>query len=200
MIALNPKTAFRTRRGMSMMEVTIAGVISLLVIGAILSIFVLSSKMTRQAYQLNEIHDRARLLSDTLAKDIRHAGNLGRSFQQFHSEDSTLILELPAIDADGNPINVKNNIDRIVYYPSVEDPEILIREVIPDAESARSSSRQVFGDVDIGLDITGTFSVAPDPLGAHVIHYQFTVRRTLQGKEFEIPVAASVRLRNKVEG
>ena len=200
MSALYSITAPRARRGTSLTEVMIAGYIGLMVVGTILSVFVLSSRMTRQAHQMNEIHDRARLLSDILARDIRHAGNLGGAYQHYQASDTTLILQLPAIDEDGNAINQKTNIDYIIYYPSTENPQILIREVFPDPDSVRPASNQTFGNIVTGIGISGTFSVAPDPLGAHVIHYQFTVRRILQEKVFEIPVSASVRLRNKVEG
>lgn len=182
----------RSSRGLTLVEMLIAITINLLGAVAIVSTLILTSRMTAQAYYLNKATMEARLVIDMLTSDARMAMTLESSFGTFTADANTLILKLPAIDAEGIPVDPESKFDRIVYHRSPSAADRLARTIVADASSARKSeTRTVAESVTPGI-----YAVQPDPIGQYIIYYQFTSLQKWAGKTTQVPVGGSVQLRN----
>jgi len=187
----------RNYRAMSVLELLFASVISLILITGTLSVFIMTQKNAMTAVRYNKDNSEARLISDMVAKDVRGAVGLEASYGSYTSSNNTLILKIPSIDSNENVIDVENTFDRIIYHPNETDSDIIEREVFPDASSSRASGTKTIGKALMGSDYEGTFLIQPNALGAYVIHFQFMIRRTFQGVDYEMPISGSIKLRNK---
>ncbi len=186
----------RPRKGFSLIEVLIASAISLMATTAVLSIFIAASRMSVEAFFQNQATMQARSVIDTLTRDVRSAVEVETSYGAFNANSSTLILKLPAIDNNGFPTNVDSNFDRIIYHR--DDQERMIRQVVAHGSSSRESGSRVIGSQARGVvQLAGTYDVLPDAIGAYVIYYKFTAVQSRGEKVFNVPLAGSVRLRNK---
>ena len=190
-------SAMRSRRAMTLTEMTIATGISSLVAVAAIATMILVQKGTTKALCFSKTANASRILSDLIAKDIRSAIGLDASFGSFTAGADTLILRLPSIDADGYVVDVDNSIDYVVYHPGTADPSVLMRTTTPSGASSRPGGIRVIGSLIAGTTCQGTFATKRDALGVFVVHYQFTSSRTLIDETYEVPVSGSLRLRNK---
>lgn len=187
MIKLNSKS----RAGFSLVEVSISMVIGLLATIAIMSTFLAASRISVESFVRNQAVTDARLIVDRLTSDARNAITVVNSYKSFSSDNSTLILQLPAIDAQGFPIDIETHFDYVIYHPG-DDGNSFRRTVDAHAQSSRSSESRVLGR----SEVPGLYAVQPDALGAFVIYYRFRSVQSGGGKSIEIPAAGSVQLRN----
>ncbi len=185
--------------GLTLVELCIAAAISLIAMVAILSMFIASSKIGVESYLRNRASGEARKVIDRLTTDARSAVGIDSSFGSYTAGAATLILKVPAVDDDGLPVDMDSKYDRIIYHQDSDNATELKRIVVPDASSARDAETRVIGSsANPRVSVSGTYSVQPDALGAFVIHYEFTSVQSRGDKEYERPLAGSIRLRNKV--
>lgn len=190
----------RTRHssGFTLIEVSVAAVISFMAISAVFSVFIAASKMTVESFHLNQASMQARIVIDNLTGDIRMATDVLDTFDSFTADDNTLILKLPAIDANGFPVDIDSKFDHIIYHQDEATNNALVREVIADGSSSRESTEQTIGtSEETGISLSGTYETLPDALGAFVIYYKFTAVQKNGSKNYEMPLAGSIRLRNR---
>lgn len=189
----------RHSAGFTLVEVTVAAAISLMAMVAILSMFIASSKMSVESFLRNKASGEARKVIDRLTTDARAAVALESSFGSYTAGANTLILKVPAIDNSGIPLDMESKYDHIIYHQDGDGATELKRIVSPHASSSRTAENRVIGSsAKPRVTVTGTYSVQPDALGAFVLHYEFTSVQTHGAKEYERPLAGSIRLRNKV--
>jgi hypothetical protein len=182
---------------MTLAEVTVAMGISTIMAVSAVQVMIVVQRRTMEAYWHNESANQSRVVSDRVARDIRGAVMLEAGYGGYTADADTLILKVPSIDADGDPLDVANLFDRIIYRPQSAGSTVLIREIIPGAGSSRQAATTAAGNLLSGAGYAGAFASFPDALGAFVIHFRFTMSRTIGGKTFQSPVSGSVRLRNK---
>ena len=191
------KVKTRNYRALSILELLFASVISLILISGTLSVLIMAQKNAMIDIRYNKDNSEARLISDMVAKDVRGAAGLEASYGSYMASSNSLILKIPSIDSNENIIDVENTFDRIIYHPNETDPDTIERSVFPNVSSSRASETKTIGKALMGSAYDGTFLVKPDALGAYVIHFQFMIRRTFQGVDYEMPISGSVKLRNK---
>ena len=186
---------------MTLVEVMIASTVAFMVAGTTTAVMITSLRSTTKSMVFHRVNREARYLSDTFSRDVRGAWSVAATYTDgqttYTTGDDTIVLELPSIDAQGNVIDVDNTHDAVVYHPDGDRDGVLIREVFPDASSNRASDHHIYGNAIGSSAFTGMFASEPNALGAHVIHYQFMVSQTELGVEISMPIAGSVRLRNK---
>lgn len=181
-----------TRKGFSLVEVSIAAAISLFATLAVMSIFIASSKMTVESFVRNKAVMDARLVIDNLTSDVRMATSIETSYKTYKADKTTLILKLPSINAAGFAIDPDTKFDYIIYRQAGKDPARFIRTVSADASSARTS-----GDTDMGDSVSpGVYAVQPDAVGNFVVYYEFNSVQTRGDKSVKIPAAGAIQLRN----
>jgi len=191
------KLSSRTR-GLTLIEVAIASVISLLATTAVMSVFISSSKMAVDSFMRNRSYTEGRIVTEYLASDIRAAAGIESSYKGYTASADTLILKLPSIDSNGFPVDINTKFDRVVYHPAKNNRETVVRTVISDSSSSRKSEERAIGSSsDQKIGVKGSYQALPDALGAYVIYYKFTADQTYGSKSYETPLAGSIRLRNR---
>lgn len=180
------------RRAFTLVEVSIAMAIGLMASLAVMSVFISSSKMAVESFMRNKTTMDARLVIDKLTSDVRMASTVESSFGKFKSDNKTLILKMPSLNADGFAIDPDTKFDRVIYHQEGKSPVRFVRTVSADAASARVSGDENMGD----SASPGVYTVQPDPLGNFVIYYQFNSVQTRGDKSITIPSAGSIQLRN----
>lgn len=189
---------------MTLVETVIAVAISSAFVAGALAISVYAQRATVHAVQHNLVERESRYVSDLMTRDLRNAINLQANFSDgtntWAAGNDTIILRLPAINAQDRAIDIHNIHDHIIYT-NQGTGNVMWRRVRPHAQSTRAVSDRAIGrSVTPDLSLQGTFLVKPDALGAFVVHYQFLARQSLGDRLYlyEKPVAGSVRLRNKL--
>lgn len=198
MKALQKHLSHTAVRGFTITEMAIAAVISLMATTAAMSVFISSSKMAVESLMRNRAYSEARLLTEHLASDIRAASSLVSNHKSYAASANTLILRLPSIDADGFPLDITTKFDTVIYHPDKTQESKVVRTVDSAPGSSRKSESRVIGrSANRAIAVKGNYEVLPDALGAHVIYYKFTARQNYGFKQFETPLAGSIRLRNR---
>jgi hypothetical protein len=72
----------------------------------------------------------------------------------------------------------------------------VVREVVPDAKSARIAKAEIFGNLVTGDQYLGAFSPVTSATETAVLHFQLRDTDTFYNKTHEMPISGSVRLRN----
>lgn len=191
-----PLSLASARRGLTLVEVMISlGLLSLLG-AATISMFIFCMRASESYYWHGELDQEMRNSATALVRDVRQALSLENAYEEFTADDNTIILRLPAVDANRDPLDISSKFDWIVYYA---DGGKLMREVFPHADSNRPAMVQEVGRLIQGATYGGTFASQPNALGAEVIHYQFMAVRESHGnrKALDNRISGSVRLRNR---
>lgn len=180
------------RRGFSLVEVVIAMAITLLVTVSIFSIFITSSKMAVESFMRNKTAMDARLVIDKLTTDARMAATVENAYGKYTADNKTLILKLPAIDADGFAIDPETKFDYVIYHQEGTSPIYFVRTVVANADSSRESTDEIIGD----SASPGVYAVQPDALGSFVLYYRFDSVQERGDKDVRMPSAGTIQLRN----
>jgi len=198
------RTRSSRRRGMTLVEVIIAGGISAVIGMAAITILVMSSRMASDNALYAKVNAEARLLSDMLSRDIREAVSLEPTLTDgsdtYTMSDTTLILRVPSVDNTGTPTDIENDHDFIVYHSALD--KAIYRTIIPGADSSRTRESKLLGKSDDPrIAFTGSYSAQPDALGTYLVHYEFRSERTRANgpstKNVIMAVSGAVFLRNK---
>jgi type II secretory pathway pseudopilin PulG len=124
----------------------------------------------------------------SLKRDLRAASAVVPAYRTYESGERTLVLEVPALDAQGRARADRR--DRVVYEST---PTGVTRLVVPDAESTRPAARQTLTDKATTL----TFAYdGTDLRDCALVTVHIEDKRRSDRRETALPASLTVRLRN----
>lgn len=185
-------------RGFTLVESMVSVAIISLLSSGIVAVFIAVQATMMKTAELNRVNTEARSFSDRLTRDLRMGAGLMHGAEIIPDGTGALVIMLPPIDEDEYAILNSSEFDLVLYYEDEQpDGTVIVREVMPSADSSRRAESMVFGNAVRGNALQGSFSAKPDSLGAFVVHFRFKDTRMLRGKSYESFVSGSIRQRNK---
>lgn len=204
------KTFFKNKRdaaslpGMALIEVVFASLIMGMIL---LSVFFLNASSYK--HFMNQSNKADSLFGSShpliwVSKDIKQANRISSSAVFNGSVFSTglhcLVLEIPSVDANGHIIDIENTHDIIIYWKHDQFPNQLMRTVVANPASARSSRSRILNSSLHSINF-----IYYDASGNSTSSYTETalVEITLSakfsgiGKNYLESFSTSVKLRNK---
>ncbi len=119
----------RSLTGFSIIEVTVAIVITLLICAVIIAISIGLRGSIGVANSTLLITERGRHAANRICMDIREATALLSSHGGYSTGDDTIVLQVPSIDSDGAATDIYNDFDTIIYTLNPSDSSKLLRIV-----------------------------------------------------------------------
>lgn len=192
--------------GLTLIELMVANVIAVLAFTVLFYVaFTIQDNIGLTSGVLN-ISEKGRFAINSISKDVREAESLISSFTKnsttYTTDDDTIILEIPAIDTNGDIIlDADNDIagyDKIIY----ELQSAALYRIIADKYSTSSrtvGSESITDDIDTLLfssEGTDLSSVA-DMGSVNTITVKIKTATTVAGVGRENEVITSASLRNK---
>lgn len=161
MIRLSRLDGPRRQRGLTLIELMVALVISLLLLGAILLMHLASRVTFLDAEQLSRVQENVRFASDYLVRDIRNAGFRDEVFLKFGHEEQIRAAYATVLD-DGATLRIRYA-GRGHCQQAFDEFRLVENEYFLDANSGelRCRGRSVAQGADGGNQISDeTFSDA----------------------------------------
>jgi len=175
--------------GFTIMEVTIAASIGIVVMSAVLFLFIRGNQMFVFDSRCLDTQKNVRLVLDNISQDTRRAGDVvstaigsvpASTLQQ-------LVLEVSSIDASGNPIAGTND-----YFRYARNGTTL------EKTTWAFGGTRTSGTKNISLNISNlAFGYLPTLAGATRITISITSTATVMNKTHTRTLNTSVKLRNK---
>ncbi|MCL5093522.1 MAG: prepilin-type N-terminal cleavage/methylation domain-containing protein [Patescibacteria group bacterium] len=191
----NKKRKFLTKsQGVTLIEL----LISIAIVGTLLtvltSLYVMGIRLYQKEFRETNIQSENRILLDRIIKDAKEAIGVELSYDSYVSDTtSTIILKVPAIDADKNIIyDAEGNfaIDRIIYEKLGNN---LNRIVIANALSQRPNANLNISDKITGINFTYT----PNIENSVELEVNLITQDTSSSKILTVNNTSKVLLRNK---
>jgi Tfp pilus assembly protein PilW len=183
-------------KGVTIIEVLIASIISVVILAAALAIFSLSQRCFVTGLGFVDIHSDARKAIYRITRDIKWATRVMPA-----SDTNTLVLEVPSIDGAGDIVDIDTTFDYITYQLDPAEPEELERIVLADAASSRVSATQMIANnvANIEFSSGGTqLSMMADVTSASDISIEITTTREIAGSwDLDETHTSSAHLRNR---
>jgi prepilin-type N-terminal cleavage/methylation domain-containing protein len=204
----------RGDRGFTIVEVSIAMVIVLIFFGAFYSTFgILRNQMYRQ-FSFFDTNRTVRFGVDRITRDVNEAVRVetsksmntatSNSTVNYQTGNEVLVLALPSIDANGEPLDITSKYDYVAYVIDSNDTSILLRVLDVNSPSTRNGSNDSVQTVASSVD-TITFLSGSTPLGSVTnksdldrIGVQITAEEKVGGKPVKSEVNTVLKLRNKI--
>jgi len=190
------KQPFKTQHGLSLMELVIVmglvGVLSLFLAGIFRNAV---SLFLNQNLEIQVI-ESANLLNKFLLENLRRAESVGDTITDgedtFVTDETELILRLPALDGSGNPI--VGVYDHFVFYQDAENPGDFRWRSIPHEGSTRSAFDHLAAEEITDLSIMyDTFF----PAEANIVTVTYTLTKENLLGERSITRSTSINMRNQ---
>ena len=124
----------KNKNGFTIIEVIVASFIGMIILAAALVLLSVGQRCFVTGIGFADIHSEARKTMDRIARDIRWATRVMAG-----SDNDTLILEIPSIDAQGDIIDIDATYDYVTYRLNPADLTELERVVQADAASSRAN-------------------------------------------------------------
>ena len=187
-------------KGFSLVEVLIVGLISVLIGGILMSLFVQNNSYLQSE---TSITSQGLSLNDTLAEirgSIKDASAVSASYTNgskvYSSSLYTLVLSLPARDSAGNVID--NTFDYVVITTDESKQNVLRKMVYPDQLSSRKGENMVLNtNLKViyfnYLDKSGNLVV---PTLANSINITLNVKDPYNKKAQESSASTKINLKN----
>lgn len=194
-----------------MIELMAATAISALFMAAFFAAFFV---MRNELYQQNVFFSSnrwARFAIDMVTRDTKEAITIrAQSAGGDTTGNQVLVLRVPSIDANGEPTDIDNNFDEVVYKLDSASPTTLIRNLTLGGSSQRNDGTNSTGKI-IARNVTGLtfsntagtgFSSIANETSLYNFNIQITVRgTTLRSSQTQTTsLNSNVRLRNKPNG
>ncbi len=191
---------FFSETGLSLAELILVAAISSIVGILLISIFVQNNSLfnsqqakTTQGVSLNDAFSK-------INADIRSATAVVSAYPvgspQYTTDANTLVLSLPATDANGNALTSIS--DYVVIAKDSQNPKILREHIFPDATSYRGSSNRI-----LAQDLAQITFVYLDsnknpiaPTSASIINFTINLSTTFGDKQQQSSSSGQVSLRN----
>ncbi len=145
----------KRRKAFTLAEFQIASLITILVITAALSLYVFYWRTMIISNTILDVYSNARVAVELMARDIRWAAQVVPSHGSYTTGDHSIVLQLPAIDNQGN--SIRSHYDYVTYRLQGTD---LYRIVEKDASSSRAAENRPIAKYCASL----TFSSGGTPL------------------------------------
>lgn len=127
------------KSGFTTIELMIAATVSLLAFAVFLYVsFTIQDNIAITSATLG-ISEKGRFAIDRISKDIREAESVISSHGIYITDDDTIVLQVPSIDANGDIIDPDVYFDYIIFALDSTYPERLLRIVDAEAVSSRSN-------------------------------------------------------------
>jgi len=195
---LTPREA--RARGLTLMEVLMATSIMTIIMIAILLLY-----SEGQKYFINEnikadVIQESRYPLSWIARDIKEASAVVPNWGSYTTSVNTLVLRVPAVDANGLIIDVEAVFDYIIYQLNARRLERIIDA--EDGVSARSDSSRI-----VAVNITSLGFAYYDSSETELtsqfdktfsIKVSLTSRQQGLGRTFQETFSSKLKLRNKV--
>lgn len=130
----------------------------------------------------------AREALSAIKRDVRHAHRVLDRAEGFRQGPETLILQVPALRADGQPR--PGVYDTIVYHRSPNNPLALARTVRAAKGSARRSGTRILAEDIARLN----FAARP---GETLVAVEIASRQTVHHRRSDLHLRATAALRNR---
>jgi prepilin-type N-terminal cleavage/methylation domain-containing protein len=192
-------------RGFTLVEIMVAILVSAVVVTGVMAAFVTVRQVSLEANAVTDVTGEARLFSDTVVRDLRMAAGVEDTFNGHMTANDEVILKIPSVNSAGEILDVISatdeihfkTFDRVIYYHvTMDGRSTVVREVVPDAQSARQARAEIFGNLVTGDQYLGAFSTVDSATGASVLHFQLRDTDSFYNRTHEMPISGSVRLRN----
>lgn len=114
----------------------------------------------------------------------------------YNSNQTTLILALPSLDQNSNPIDQKY--DYVVTSPDSSNPQILREQLFPDPLSSRSAYSKVLTSnlLSISFTYTNDSKVPVSPNQASLVLYTLNLSNTQGAQIIQSSASGQTRIRN----
>jgi type II secretory pathway pseudopilin PulG len=133
--------------GFTFVEVLVTLVLSIAVIGSVVSAYVSHQKSFLVATSFIDVQNDARKAMENMVRDGRWAVELVSSKGAYTTTPSCIVLKVPSINDDNNIIDIETNFDYFVYRLNSGNLERIVTDC--DESSARTNgSSTVVSNVD----------------------------------------------------
>ncbi|MFH1995984.1 MAG: prepilin-type N-terminal cleavage/methylation domain-containing protein [Candidatus Omnitrophota bacterium] len=188
--------------GFTLVELMIVSAITVIILGAIVSIYILGQQAFVSGTAHIEIHADARLAMDWISRDARWATRIMTTFNGLNTETNRLIIEIPSIDANGDVIDASTTFDYITYQPSPLDATRLVRVIDADPASGRADGTREIAD-NLGAFVLSSNGVnlsnVADVTALTEFNITFQMTRAVLGGRINVndTLTSLVQLRNR---
>lgn len=198
---------FKDHEGFTIVELLAAFVIMVLFFSGFFGVVkAMHASMNRQNVYF-DTNQASRYSLSRIARDVKESISLIDTFGADTTGDTVLILGLPSIDVNGEPTDIMNDFDFIVYKLDPGDPTRLLREIdVEDGVSQRnggSDGTQVVANNIQNIlfcDETGTgLSAVANVAVVKRINVMITARGTTLSTTQTTQLDADLMMRNKVD-
>ena len=139
------------RPGLTLIEVLIALVVTSILLLAVMTLCTEGQKHVMNQAAMTDVLEDARFPLVWISRDVKSAIGVAAAYGGFTTSGSVLVLQVPAVDADGYIIDVNGAYDYIVYRRRGRYVE---RNLIAVSPSARTSAARILADNITGLAFT----------------------------------------------
>lgn len=179
--------------GLTIVEITVGlaliGIISLLVT----TIYFTHIRLFGSQTTLIDVASQNRLALDEITNQIRQSQAVATSVDGDTTSATVLVLQLWPLDASGEPLD-SGNYDYIIYKRDSTDNTKLIRKIVADATSSRTSGTKTIASAI--SDLQFTYDNA-DPTLVLEVTVTLTTTGNANGKTQTTTQSAKAMLRNK---
>ena len=116
-------------KGFSMVELLTASVLTAFVAASFYATFFAARNEMVQQNNYFKTNRSARYAVDRIARDVKEAVGVVATQGGYTTGNSTLVLRLPSIDANGEPTNIASQFDYVIYHIDSNDSTKLRRRL-----------------------------------------------------------------------
>jgi hypothetical protein len=188
------------REGFTIVELLVANIVAIM---AFVVLFYVTFKLQGNLNVTSGIlgiSEKGRFASNRISTDIRLAKSVTSSYGTYSTGDTTIVLQVPSIDANGDIIDPDNYLDIIIYTLDSTNPEQLLRIVDANTASSRSDITETVTEyIDtLSFSSEGTaLSSITDKSSIKIITSRIITKTTLPGINRTNEIITSASLRNK---
>jgi Tfp pilus assembly protein PilW len=189
----------RTRAGFSLLESLIAMFIMTLMIVAILSLYSKGQQIFINENALADAIEESRFPLTWITRDVKTATAIEASWGAYTTSDTTLVLRIPSVDANGLIIDLATHWDRVIYL--VANSRLVRILDAKDGVSARLDRTKILADGVASLALTyydsaGAVLTSGFP-SASSVKPILTARRQGAQRSFTESLDTKAKMRNK---
>lgn len=182
------------KKAFTMVELTIAIALLGTIIVAVFSLFMTADKNYRVESQRTYLQKEINITADALANEMKLAHSVIENAHGKTLSSTTLIMQVPAIDNNGNFIYTEGVLEFDIFiYEYKQAEKLLEKTVIPNQSSARAGkSFIVLRDV-----ASVNFAYNPDIYNPLSIKANFEVTRVVGKNNIHLSAERTAFLRNR---
>jgi len=190
-----------SRSGFTLVELLLSLGVASILLAVIMSMSVSSQQLFALGSVFSDIHAEVRISMDYMKRDIMGATRMMNSYGGYTTTSSSIILEIPSVDVNGNVIDINNDFDYITYALNSGDPTQLDRIIDASASSSRADETQIFArNVDTLLFSSGgtVLSSIGDVSGLTQVDITLILLKAVPGNSdpLQETLSSKVKLRN----